>query len=95
MRVRYRPGWWATKDLPAVSFADISAAGSPGDMWDALPTAAKLQILLVIGFLEGHGENSYALEADGQKHYVRNAESPHTHAVQHRAQRLPQHAAPH
>merc|ERR1719364_369310 len=29
--------------LPAVSFADISAAGAPGDMWDALPTAAKVQ----------------------------------------------------
>merc|ERR1712183_483336 len=42
-----------------------------GDMWDALPTAAKLQILLVVGFLEMHGENSLALEADGQKHYVR------------------------
>merc|ERR1719421_8994 len=60
-----------TSDLPAVSFADISAAGAPGDMWDALPTAAKLQIILVIGFLEMHGENSLALEADGQKHYVR------------------------
>merc|ERR1711990_282796 len=36
-----------------------------------LPTAAKLQILLVVGFLEMHGENSLALEADGQKHYVR------------------------
>ena len=60
-----------TADLPTISFADISAAGSPGDMWDALPTAAKLQIILVVGFLEMHGENSLALEADGQKHYVR------------------------
>jgi hypothetical protein len=60
-----------TSNLPAISFADISAAGSPGDMWDALPTAAKLQILLVVGFLEMHGENSLALEGDGQKHYVR------------------------
>merc|ERR1712078_397608 len=34
-------------------------------------TAAKLQIILVIGFLEMHGENSLALEVDGQKHYVR------------------------
>jgi len=65
------PGWWATKDLPDVTFADISAAGSPGDMWDALPTAAKVQIICVVGFLEMHGENSIALEADGQKHYVR------------------------
>jgi hypothetical protein len=67
----YGPGWPYTKDLAAISFSDISAAGSPGDMWDALPTAAKLQIILVIGFLEMHGESSLALEADGQKHYVR------------------------
>merc|ERR1719158_1605014 len=60
-----------TSSLPTISFGDISAAGSPGDMWDALPTAAKLQIILVVGFLEMHGENSLALEADGQKHYVR------------------------
>jgi hypothetical protein len=63
--------WGATSELPTLSFSDISAAGAPGDMWDALPTAAKLQILLVVGFLEMHGENSIALEADGQKHYVR------------------------
>merc|ERR1719472_29925 len=67
----YGPGWPYTKDLATLSFADISAAGSPGDMWDALPTAAKVQIGCVIGFLEMHGENSLALEADGQKHYVR------------------------
>jgi len=60
-----------TSSLPTIAFSDISAAGSPGDMWDALPTAAKLQIILVVGFLEMHGENSLALEADGQKHYVR------------------------
>ena len=57
--------------LPTLSFADISAAGSPADQWDALPTAAKVQILCVIGFLEMWGETSVALEADGQKHYVR------------------------
>merc|ERR1711904_497031 len=33
--------------------------------------AAKWQIICVVGFLEMHGENSLALEADGQKHYVR------------------------
>merc|ERR1719161_681722 len=67
----FGPGWFATKDLPEVTFADISAAGAPGDMWDALPTAAKVQIGCVVGFLEMHGESSVALEADGQKHYVR------------------------
>merc|ERR1712151_1140003 len=60
-----------TADLPTISFADIAAAGSPGDMWDALPTAAKIQIICVVGFLEMHGENPSALEADGQRHYVR------------------------
>merc|ERR1719155_41147 len=60
-----------TSNLPAIAFSDISAAGSPGDMWDALPTAAKVQIICVVGFLEMHGESSVALEADGQKHYVR------------------------
>merc|ERR1719271_1955939 len=59
------------EDKEVISFADISAAGGPADMWDALPTAAKLQIILVVGFLEMHGESSLALEADGQKHYVR------------------------
>jgi len=61
----------AGNDLPAISFGDIAAAGGPADQWDALPTAGKLQILLVIGFLEMHGENSAALEMDGQKHYLR------------------------
>ena len=66
--------WGADNDiakLPVLSFGDISAAGSPPDMWDALPSAAKAQILCVIGFLEMWGETSIALEMDGQKHYVR------------------------
>jgi len=57
--------------LPAISFADISAAGGPADQWDALPTAAKLQILGVVGFLEMWSETSTVLKADGQEHYVR------------------------
>jgi hypothetical protein len=60
-----------TTGIPTMTFADISAAGSPGDMWDALPTTAKVQILLGVGFLEMVGETSLFLEADGQKHYVR------------------------
>jgi len=58
-------------DLPALSFSDISAAGGPADQWDALPTAAKAQILCVVGFLEMFSETSAALEMDGQKHYLR------------------------
>ena len=54
-----------------ISHADISAAGGPLDQWAAVPSAAKLQILFVIGLLEIWGESSYALEAAGEKHYVR------------------------
>merc|ERR1719269_360835 len=57
--------------IETTSFADISAAGGPADQWDALPTAAKVQIICVVGFLEMWGETSLALEADGEKHYVR------------------------
>merc|ERR1711918_35530 len=61
----------STMQFPAISFADISAAGGPSDQWDALPTAAKLQILIVVGFLEMWSETSFVLKADGQEHYVR------------------------
>jgi len=54
-----------------VSFADISAAGGPGDQWDALPTYAKVQILSFIGFLELFSETTFFLEQAGEKHYVR------------------------
>ena len=60
---------WA-QSLSGTTFADISAAGSPADQWDALPTAAKVQILLVIGFLESVGESSYILGESGEKHYM-------------------------
>jgi len=58
-------------DLATISYADISAAGGPSDQWDALPSAAKLQIIGAVGFLEMCGEASVFLEADGQQHYVR------------------------
>ena len=45
---------------PTISFADISAAGGPADQWDALPSAAKLQIIGAIGFLEVHARCSRA-----------------------------------
>jgi hypothetical protein len=59
------------ENIPSTSFGDISAAGGPADQWDALPTAAKVQIICVVGFLEMWGETSIALEQDGEKHYVR------------------------
>ena len=61
--------WDLTGD--GISFAQIAAAGGPGDQWDALPTAAKLQILFVIGLLEFASESRVVLEASGMKHYVR------------------------
>ena len=58
-------------DVPTISFGDIAAAGGPADQWDALPSAAKVQILGVIGFLEMWSETSMVLKADGEAHYVR------------------------
>ena len=53
-----------------VSHASIAAAGGPGDQWDALPTAAKLQILGFVGLLELYSETSFFLKEAGEKHYV-------------------------
>jgi len=60
--------WKLTGDI---SFSDIAAAGSPPDQWDALPTAAKVQILIFIGFLETWSETPNVLAADGNAHYMR------------------------
>jgi len=54
-----------------ITYADISAAGGPGDQWDALPTWAKVQIICAVGFLEAIGELSPVIEANGEKHYVK------------------------
>ena len=66
---------WRLAGVPFQSeniyFADIAAAGGPGDQWDALPTNAKLQILGFVAFMEFVGESSYGLENIGQKHYMR------------------------
>ena len=42
------------EDVPGetIMFSDIAAAGAPMDQWDALPSAAKLQILGTIFILE-------------------------------------------
>jgi len=60
--------WALTGD--GVTHADIAAAGSPPDQWDALPTASKVQILLFVGFLEICSESKYILEQSGNKHYM-------------------------
>jgi len=62
---------WPWNIANGVSFASISEAGSPQAQWDALSTAAKLQILGFIGFLEVCSETSYILELSGEKHYMR------------------------
>ena len=64
----------AFENTPTISFADIAAAGGPADQWDALPTAAKVQIILFVGFLELFGESSRAFERDGTQHYVRGGQ---------------------
>merc|ERR1712216_1006253 len=56
-----------------IESSGLSAAGSPPEQWDALSSAAKAQFFLVIGFLELIGENSYALEQSGEKHYMPGA----------------------
>mmetsp|Transcript_25170 Transcript_25170/g.37777 ORF Transcript_25170/g.37777 Transcript_25170/m.37777 type:complete len:275 (+) Transcript_25170:57-881(+) len=46
---------WATS-FSGLTYADIAANAAPAAQWDALPTAAKLQILGAIGLLEYFGE---------------------------------------
>jgi len=61
---------WA-QSLYGTTFAQIASAGGPAAQWDALPTAAKVQILCVIGFLEICSESTAILEASGGKHYMK------------------------
>jgi len=61
--------WKLTAD--GITHAQIAAAGSPADQWDALPFAAKAQIIGAVGLLEFLGEYSTIIEANGEKHYVR------------------------
>uniref|UniRef100_A0A7S2B6W3 Chlorophyll a-b binding protein, chloroplastic n=1 Tax=Haptolina brevifila TaxID=156173 RepID=A0A7S2B6W3_9EUKA len=56
--------------FPWEPFTSISAT-SPPEQWDALPEAAKWQIILFIGFLEVYSEHSFILEKQGQAHYMK------------------------
>merc|ERR1719426_640348 len=49
------------------SFEGLSAPA----VWDATPQAARLQILLIIGFFEFWSESDYVLKSEGQTHYMR------------------------
>ena len=55
---------WATS-LNGMTYADISAAGSPQAQWDAVPTNAKWQIFGLIAALELWGECAM------DKHYMK------------------------
>jgi hypothetical protein len=60
--------WALSTSLPDYSsFEGLSAPA----VWDAIPTAAKLQIIVIIGFFEFWSESQYVLEKDGTSHYMR------------------------
>jgi hypothetical protein len=60
--------WALSTSLPDYSsFEGLSAPA----VWDATPQAARLQILLIIGFFEFWSESRYVLEQDGTTHYMR------------------------
>merc|ERR1719265_308781 len=60
--------WKLSTSLPDYSsFQGLSAPA----VWDATPQAARLQILLIIGFFEFWSESRYVLEQDGTSHYMR------------------------
>tara|TARA_B110001452_G_scaffold24328_1_gene19251 strand:- start:1132 stop:1926 length:795 start_codon:yes stop_codon:yes gene_type:complete len=81
--------YWPWKEsLDGTTFAQISAAGSPPEQFDALPTLAKVQILFAISLFELFGERSDLMEEQGEKHYmqggkpgfypsIKNANVPH------------------
>merc|ERR1719247_2546225 len=50
---------------------DAITSTSPPEQWDALPEAAKYQIVAFVGFLEVFSEHSFILEKQGQKHYMK------------------------
>jgi hypothetical protein len=60
--------WPLSTSLPDYSsFEGLSAP----QVWDAIPTASRVQILAVIGFFEYWSESRFILEADGTSHYMR------------------------
>lgn len=61
-------GFRTTGDQIANSVpADLSAP----EVWDAIPEAAKFQIVTFVGVMELWRENKVVLESEGEKHYMR------------------------
>merc|ERR1719311_1162918 len=58
---------WTYPGVDWVAFEKMSALA----VWDNLPVGVRLQIIVGVGILEAYGENSVALEADGEAHYMR------------------------
>merc|ERR1719183_1948968 len=51
--------------------ASVPAGLSAPETWDAIPEAAKFQIVTFVGVMELWRENKVVLEGEGQKHYMR------------------------
>jgi len=52
---------------PFIGYEGLSAPA----VWDALPVAARAQIIAAVGFFEIFSETQYVLEEDGTSHYMR------------------------
>lgn len=60
--------WPLSYSLPDYSsFEGLSAPA----VWDAIPLNAKMQIILVVGFLEVWSETSYVHKQEGSDHYMK------------------------
>jgi len=59
--------------LPWEAFPGAGAVTtlSPPEQWDAMPLAAKLQIVFGVGALELYSEHGFVLKNAGQAHYMR------------------------
>jgi len=62
--------WTFPLTLDGADYSAYEGLSAPA-VWDAIPFAAKAQIILVIGLFEAYGESSDKLEAGGEAHYMR------------------------